>query len=236
MSTSGTPRPRQVELLTRGVTLPLPALEDLHLLIITGTLARIWHDLARTITDFSDQHERDITAMMESQLNRSSPEDARWTTLVGSVVRGNEMLDFDGSALENRPDLSIRLTHRNPAFPLIVECKVIDPATEKRVWHYGHHGIARFVEGRYAWYAREAIMLAYVRDGSTIESCLLPYLEQQMQEDSNSYLTHQLPEQDARVSYDLARSIHGRSYRYPLQQPDEPGPISLWHIWLQPHT
>lgn len=174
--------------------------------------------------------------MMESRLNTPNSNDARWATLVSSVVRGREMIDFDGSALEKRPDLSIQLTHRNPAFPLIVECKVIDSDTDKRVRHYGRDGVARFVEGAYAWYAREAIMLAYVRDGSTIEACLTPHLEQHRNEQADSYLTRRLPEHDARVPCHLARSIHGRRHRYPLQQPDEPDTIALWHLWLQPHV
>lgn len=143
------------------------------------------------------------------------------------------MINFDGSRLEVKPDLSIQLTDRRALLPLIVECKLIDNASKKTVRLYGTKGLVRFVKGDYAWYAQEAIMLAYVRDGSTIMSCLMPHLEKHLGKDSYGHCTEQLPELDTRVPQDLARSRHRRSF--PYQEPNgEPGPITVWHLWLAP--
>jgi len=227
-----TPRPEQVELLTSGVQLPLGALADEHLLVIIEGLARAWDDLVRAQRILATQDEPEITAMMESWLNASAAEDRRWEALVHSVVRGREMISFDGSRLELRPDLSILLTCPDrPSLSVIVECKHIDRTARKTVRLYCNEGLLRFVRGQYAWYAQEAFMLAYVRDGSTISDCLTPHLARHLAEDPYGYRTEQLPARVDRTPWDLARSKHGRCFRY-MGTHSEPGPIILWHLWL----
>ncbi len=228
------PRPEQVELLTRGVQLPLDALADEHLLVIVEGLARAWDGLVRERRILETHDEPEITAMMESWLNNPESGDPRWDHLVTNVVRGREMFSFDGSRLELQPDLSIMLTSpdRRP-FPMIVECKQIDRTTSKYVRLYGSEGLVRFVRGDYAWYAQEAVMLAYVRDGSTIGDCLTPHLEQHLAEDPYGHRTEQLPEHDQRASRDLARSKHGRSFRF-VDTHEDPGSITIWHLWVAP--
>src|SRR3546814_4030189 len=83
-------------------------------------------------------------------------------------------LPIYGSRLEQRPDLSIHLTARTRRFPLIAEAKIIDATRGEHL--YCSQGLRRFLNGKYGWGAREALMIAYVRDGTTIATRLKPYL------------------------------------------------------------
>jgi hypothetical protein len=230
------PREEQIAELTRGHKIPLPPLLDVHLIYIAQMLARAWNDLLRGYRPtLIASGETEVNALMASRLNALLDEDKVWAQLVRNVTRGTESMSYDGSHLEKRPDLSVHLTNRNPSFPLIVECKVIDAPSMKTAELYCVHGLARFVNGEYAWTSREAFMLGYVRDGATILSYLTPFLaESRAHGHPGAYLTQTLPELTHKTSgIELARSRHNRRFRYVGRaMQDKPGAITIWHLWL----
>lgn len=99
---------------------------------------------------------------------------------------------------------------------------------------YCNDGLCRFVDGEYAWGNREAFMIAYVRDGSSIEMTLKPFLSSAMTLIPPGYLVEEPPTRIGDGSSDLASSRHGRAFIYTNQTPptDQPGPITIWHLWL----
>jgi hypothetical protein len=226
------PRPDQISALTQGLELPLPEILTDHLKIIAEGLRLAYRDIltskSRAVTT---GEERDVTALMEARLNSMIGQDPFWGKLVLFVARGKESLSFDGSHLEERPDLSIYLTDRTGNFPLIVEAKLIDAAARKTERLYCEKGISRFIKGEYAWGTREAFMVAYVRDGSSIEAKLTPFLSKTIKKDPSVYLVEELPSLLGADSVDLARSKHGRAFAY-THQASPPGTIALWHLWL----
>lgn len=232
------PREDQVAELTRGQRLPLPPLHELHLILIAKVLRRAWNDLLpdRRAILLSGE-ETEVNTLIETRLNALLEEEGPWSLLVRDVARGKETVSYDGSHLEKRPDLSIHLTDRSPSFPLIVECKVIDARSKKKINLYCNDGVVRFVRGEYGWATREAFMLAYVRDGSTISSCLIPFLSESRTQLQDIYLTDSLPESIGEPDIVLARSSHNREFRYLGQSNSRPGTIALWHLWIaaDPH-
>jgi hypothetical protein len=221
------PRDHQIAELIRGADLPQPALQSRHLKIIAEFLVRAWEELLVTQElVMRTRGETDINTLMESRLGGLLCEGREWSTLVSSVARGKESVSFDGSHLEKRPDLSIYLTRKDPRFPLVIECKLMDKKASKEVALYGHEGLARFLNGEYAWYACEAFMLAYVRDDSTIRDCLTSHLAERQNRAPDPFLTMQLPQIVKLLSQDLAKSRHGRRFQ------NNPGPIDIWHLWL----
>jgi hypothetical protein len=225
------PRDYQIAELTRGVALPLPALKSRPLRIIAEFCIRAWEGLLENHEQvIRTKEEPEINSLMESRLRVFLDEDRLWSTLVSSVSRGKESFSFDGSSLEKRPDICLSLTGR-PRFPLVVECKLIDNKARKEVALYGNTGLARFINGEYAWDAQEAFMLAYVRDGSTIGDRLAPYLAMRRSSAHDPFLTEQLPQIVKCPSQDLAKSRHGRRFQYRFQD-TPPGPIAIWHLWL----
>ena len=127
------------------------------------------------------------------------------------------------------PDLSIVLSDAELRFPLVAEAKILDAAMSKTVALYCKAGIRRFVDGEYAWGNRESFMIGYVRDGSSINTALTPFLSKTVRR----YRVQSLPVPVRTSPSNLAHTRHGRDFVYPSQRPpNSPGPISLWDLWL----
>lgn len=229
------PRPDQIGALTRGLHLPLPAVDATHLEILVEGLSLAFHEVrAENSTVVASGSEAEVTALLEARLNALIGQDPFWGQLVLCAVRGKESVSFDGSHIEKRPDLSIYLSSRTRNFPLIVEAKIIDSATSKTTKMYCDKGLCRFLAGEYAWASQEAFMLAYVRDGSSIAGQLTPLLAKDMALASPRYSVETLPTSTSTRVCDLAWSQHARAFAYLHQAPPahNPGPMTIWHLWL----
>ena len=227
------PRRDQIEELTRGLNLPLDPIDSDHLQIIAEGLTRAFDEIQQEWpVVVSTGSEAEVTALLVARLNSMIHQDVFWGQLVLCVVRGAETSSFDGSHIEKRPDLSIFLSSPIRNFPLIAEAKILDLSKTEKM--YCSTGLTRFLTGEYAWARREAVMVGYVRDGSSISGRLVPFLKTDMSKVSSRYAVEVLPTFVGDGSVDLARSRHGRKFTYPNQAPPEhlPGSISIWHLWL----
>lgn len=229
------PRVDQVAELTRGLRLPLAPIPSEHLEVVAEMLQQAFDDIrSRCVSTVANGDEPEVTALMCARLNALIGEGRLWAQLAHSVSRGAESISHDGSHLENRPDLSIALSDRDRRFPLVVEAKILDTATSKTVSLYCENGIRRFVNGDYAWGNREAFMVGYVRDRSSIDPTLKAYLAKVASTQPCRYLLRELPVPVKAGSSDLAYTRHGRNFTYGSQPPYErPGAISVWHLWLK---
>ena len=236
MSTAAaTPSLDQIAALVRGVRLPLEPLDPEYIGIVVEGLVDAFEDARITApATVATGNEAAVTALIESYLNRRIDEDPIWQSLVAQVGRGTESINYDGTKLEKRPDLSISFTARSRRFPLIVEAKIIDHQNSKTAKLYCDNGVRRFLIGDYSWGCREALMLAYVRDGSDLETVLTPQITKKDTSGTAEYGTTVWPSIYPAAIRELASSRHNRSFLYPSQLPAhrEPGPISIWHIWL----
>ena len=203
-----------------------------HMEVVAGGLRQAFEDVRlRAAVTVAEGEEAEVTGLMQARLNRLIQEDRLWGQLVLYVGRGTESISFDGSHLEKRPDLSIVLSGRERRFPLVAEAKILDAAASKTAAQYCKDGIRRFVEGEYAWAGREALMIGYVRDGSSIDTTLGGFLARDSQ--PQRYRVEALPVAVGAGSSDLAYTRHGRDFVYGGQPaPNSPGPISVWHLWL----
>jgi hypothetical protein len=229
------PRVDQIAELTRDIDLPLPPIHQTHLQFIVEVLSAAWvHLLDNYPKVLRQEEEAAINALMETKLQALREENPLWEQMVGAVARGRETVSFDGAHLEKRPDLSLFLTRRMARFPLIVECKIIDQVGAKTGKLYCEKGLSRFLTGEYAWGNSEALMIAYVRDNSTIASTLAPLLAAGVPGSPPPYAARSAVSRINASSADLATSSHDRNFRYLLRKPprDEPGAIALWHLWL----
>lgn len=227
------PRPNQIAELTRGVELPLSAIEQRHLRFIAQTIVIAWNSLRQTqSTALLIANEAEINALVETRLNRLLEEDIRWSQLISNVRRGVESVNYSGSHLEKRPDLSIHLTCRRPSFPLVVECKLLNSVKAKNETLYCQNGLMRFIDGDYAWATREAFMLGYVHDGSSTLLTLAPALAKAKSFPADVYLTVSDLEVVDMVGADLSKSEHGRKFTYLGTIDQKPGPITIWHLWV----
>ena len=226
------PRPDQVAELTKGVRLPLPAIASVHLEILAEGLRQAFDELCvDQPATVASGHENEVTALMEARLNVLIETERLWGQLVNSVARGKESISFDGSHLEKRPDLCIYLSDRRQRFPLVAEAKILDAVASKTLKLYCDEGIRRFVEGEYAWSSREAFMVGYVRDRSSIDAHLRPFLSKAIR--STNYLVEELPVHAGSDDLELAHTRHRRDFFYDHQlPPNSPRAITIWHLWL----
>ena len=230
-----TSRPNQIVELTRGLDLPLIAIDKEHLEVIAEVIGEAWQYLLQQQPQtLANGSEPEISALLATRLNGLLDQHVLWRQLVRSVTRGSEMISFNGAHLEKRPDLSIHLSGRNPSFPLVVECKIVDAPSRRGVDTYCDSGLNRFLVGEYAWPAREAFMLAYVRDGTSIASALSPFFSKSLTKRPAPYAIEQMPNALAIANVDGAQSRHSRSFKYVLEAPSnqDPGTISVWHLWV----
>lgn len=97
---------------------------------------------------------------------------------------------------------------------------------------YCSQGVRRFLIGEYGWGAREAFMLGYVRDGSTISTKLSVYFGQEGH--AETYNVEMGPVALGNT-IDVGCSRHGRGFNFNHKSPPDnaPGAIDLWHVWLQ---
>lgn len=220
------PRPDHIAALTRGVRPPLAAIADLHMRTIVQLIKRAWMELVAEYPQHLDKGEEvDITVLLETRLVDRIEDDRLLSLLVRTVDR-SDCTNYDGHRLEKSPDLSFHLTDRSRHFPLPVECKIIDRT--KGVNLYCSDGVARFICGDYGWAGQDGIMIAYVRNGATID----PVLTNHFKTSKDDYQTEALPTSINAHGLDAARSRHGRSFPYIHSPDDLPGPIALLHLWL----
>ena len=235
MRTIGTRRHDHLTELTRGLAFPLPALDIMHIEVILDLL-----ELAHTgikadyATIVSAGDEADINALMVERLNHLVGSDPLANLLIRAVSRGTETKNYSGERLEMRPDIQISLTSRSHLFPFIVECKLIDPGRGKGIDLYCLKGLSRFTLGDYAWADQDAMMVAYVRDATSIGTLLRPYLEDAASRVPPEYAVRGLPVARGHPSRDVAQSVHGRyfNYEHSRQTGEAPGDIAVWHMWL----
>lgn len=232
------PRPDLIAELTHGIPLPHTPIAAPILGLIAERIELAWQDLrTRHQPGLLSGSEAEINALLAIRLNALIEEDVYWRSLVSSVIPTPGLPSYDGRHIEKKPDLVIQLTvpqrPRHPSFGLHVECKLIDHPHNKTVDLYCRDGLARFVKGEYAWTAREAFMLAYVRDGSIIEGSLTPYLATAKTATFvDPYQTVDLPSAIAPPPWERACTSHGRPFRYSGTN-TSPGPITLLHLWLK---
>jgi hypothetical protein len=166
-------------------------------------------------------------------MNHRREADKIFSQIVSAVGRQDAALSYDGKHLEKRPDVAVFLTNRNTNFPLSIECKIIDRRDGKTVGLYCTDGVRRFVDGEYAWALSQGVMLAYVRDLSSVEAHLTPHLEASAAAPPDILQTEMTPERRLTGYQSVFVSRHARPFRYiEATENDDPGPIGIWHVWL----
>lgn len=225
-------RPDQIDALTRGVALPLAALQSVHLEIIAERLRVAFAAVAiQAPAVLTSGSEAEVTALLQAQLNAMIDDDPLWAQMVLCAARGAETLSYSGRKIEKRPDLSLWLSNRSRNFPLVVEAKIIDSPAKKTIGLYCSKGLQRFIDGEYAWGCGEGFMVAYVRDGTTTTGVLGPFLTKAKSLKKPKYAIEELPQPLDLNGADLAKSRHTRNFAY-LGSTTGPGPIAIWHLWL----
>jgi len=231
-------RGSQIRELTRGLQLPLADLSNIHLTAIIENLVIVWGQLIqRHGEELLRCSEEELNSYLVIGMNYRREADGIFSQIVSAVGRQDAALSYDGRHIEKRPDIAIFLTNRNTNFPLSIECKIIDRGDGKTIALYCSNGIRRFVDGEYAWALRQGVMLAYVRDSSSVELDLTPHLEALAADPPDVLRTEGAPMRRRGSNPPVFVSRHTRLFRYlEAVENEDPGPIGIWHVWLDLHA
>jgi hypothetical protein len=223
----------QLAALTRGLSLPLPPLPTTSLRIIADSVVQAFaHVKATHRISYSSGSEPELNALIVARLNDMLEQNTALGLYVNAVSRGVETLNYNGTRLETRPDLSFYLTSRSSRFPLVAEAKVVDAPSGRSVGKYCSSGLARYIVGDYSWGAQEAFLVAYVRDKAKIDPSLVKELQKAKKTRPDPYRTKKMP--IALYGSDsLSSSRHARPFKHMTGAGVQPAKmINVWHVWL----
>jgi hypothetical protein len=156
------------------------------------------------------------------------------STTFETVIRGPELVNYNGRQLERRPDIVFRRCGAAPEgierqhYALFVECKIID-SKKRRMRYYCLQGVDRFRCGHYAWSVSLGMMVGYVRDNHHLPDTLRDYLLHSKH--GQRHQTAAGPDlRDPPPAPGVWITRHRRRWKY--KEGNAPGPITLHHIWL----
>lgn len=226
--------------------LPHPSIELPVILLIRRVLLRAFALLREEGFRLAVAKEDEITAALRSTIEnnlRQSGEVAGFSKhTFDMVVRQGQCANYDGTRLTKTPDLFFKLRD-DESEPrsvlsefdgLFIEAKPVD-AAHPVATKYCDDGLIRFVRGDYAWAMQEALMLAYVRDGRTIATNLIPAMEEPRRKKSLG--TIHLPKvcsAPGAAACAEAEAVHISRHARNFKWPDGKGPasdISVYHFW-----
>lgn len=221
-----------------------PSFDRRHLRAIELALRAAWlavHNNYATTGVLSSADEVRISHLLRDALNElrereTGGVDGYNCDIFERPYIGAEILTPDGKI--RKPDVVFSLSGRpRPGVingmrdGIYVECKILEQGTKKNMVAYCKDGVHRFVEGSYAAWMREGMMLAYVRTKQSLPDDLAKLLGTDAMRKhlaSNGELTKcSLTWIGPRVYI----STHQRAWPYPGEE-GYPGPIEIRHLWL----
>lgn len=185
--------------------------------LLRDELDKIRRDESRPIPDFSDDTFEHI------------PENENVPDFTGRPFDENQKQPD----LVFRPRFVPRYVARVSTYGLFVECKIIHKSEDHLgPGNYCESGLLRFVDGRYAWTMPSGLMVAYVRNGKDLITCLVPHLDRAKHRET--YHVKALPALRVGTS-ERTPAVYVSTHARPTVKVGErsSGDIEIAHLWLQ---
>lgn len=214
------------------------------ILLIRRVLCRALEQLRAEQFNLAEAKEDQVTAallaVIENKLRQKGTVAGFSRQTYEPIVRQAQVANYSGTKLGKTPDLCFRLRRDDSARyygiaeydGLFVECKPVD-TTHSVGSKYCDDGLIRFVCGDYAWAMQEGMMLAYTRDGRTIEKHLTPAMNER--KNDLAILQELAPVHlPAAAASESAEVVHTSKHRRDFEWMDEKGPacdITVYHLW-----
>lgn len=221
--------------------LPYPPLAPALQRVIRSAVGVAWGIVLREISEgrCDGTGEVSITIELERALNHLLNEEPPSVPgfsarIFETLIRGGEVVNYDHTSVEKRPDLTFRTAGPAPSgvershYGMFVECKLLDATHNTGA--YGDNGIMRFVRGEYAWAMPHAMMIGYVAKDTHRAADFVQFLGS----DRIRYQLHGDVALDEVVNSPhevTMRSTHTRTWKYPWNYAD-PGAVEILHYWL----
>lgn len=223
--------------------LPHPKLQPEVFIILHQVLIRALEIINAEGQPLATMHEDPITShlqrVIENRLRQTGEVSGFCPPFFERVTRQHECDSFDGSLQQERPDLffGIRLDDtsctriQSDQWGVFVECKPVD-VSHSAGSDYCEKGLARFIQGDYAWAMQDALMVAYARNGRAIASHLAPAMASRAHLHTQDVLAPLLTAGCDSGHYNeaLHTSMHARSFEW-SEGRGPACPITIYHSW-----
>lgn len=168
---------------------------------------------------------RELLEELDRMVKRGIP------SFVTVITSSEEVPDYKGSLVENKPDLVVRVdSYKQQWNALFIECKVLSRSAT--LSSYGVQGMARFVNGKYAWTMTHAMMLGYCVGPDHIAKKARPSLDSYLKRSNlrRSLINTGACDLGAKLSSQLVVTEHKRSFKLGGHSFNN---LKLRHMWLQ---
>ena len=222
---------------THGIeyTLPHPQIPQRTVLLLRKVIKRSWQLLGEMPPSgfiLQSANEDTITQVLveiiENRLRKSGELDGFNCALFGKVTREPKVTNVDKKHPDKMPDIFFDL--KRDQLPILsdqdglfVECKPVD-REHPILSCYCKKGLARFVNGDYAWAMQDALMVGYVK-GNYSFGKLASVLDGRKSDALNTAY------HSAVDKYAIYCSGHNRDFEWP-ENLGHACPISVIHLWL----
>lgn len=221
-----------------GRVFPYPDIPGHDREVIENAITVAWSRL-RERHNLRELGEVQLNDLMRMELNDlldedPSPVPAYTSERFETVERDSEFADHTGQLLGKKPDLRFRHAGRKhpgvlrrEQHALFVECKIVDSTDGVHdMKFYAGKGLIKFVRGDYAWAMPSAMMIGYVRDGSSS----VPVELTEHLRDCKSRRAYRVRELPTKCTVGQAyESRHRRRFKV---ENFSPGDIAIIHVWL----
>ncbi|WP_437724448.1 hypothetical protein [Sorangium sp. So ce861] len=188
-------------------------------------------------------HEDEITialhAVLENDLRQKGTVPGFNQRIFEEVRRHCPVVNYNFEKMKTAPDLCFKL--REDAEPrrvisaqdaLFVECKPVDKSHTAGAG-YCDAGLVRFVVGDYAWAMQDALMVAYVRHGRTLDTHLVSAMKERAETLKISSMPRAVAMAQEEERADALRvSRHSRDFPWPDNKGNASS-IFVYHAWYR---
>jgi hypothetical protein len=218
-------------------TLPHPRIPERTILLLCKVVKKAWQLLEESppnnfVLQSADEDSitRVLVDIIEDRLRRSGEVDGFDYARFGRVIRAPKIANVDNKHPDKMPDIFFDLRRdqysiRSDQDGLFVECKPID-SRHAIASCYCKEGLARFVNGDYAWAMQDALMVGYVEAQYSFEK-LASVLDSQ---ESKSNL--KTSDHSGTGKYMIYLSNHRREFEWPESR-GQACTILVAHLWLR---
>lgn len=223
--------------------LPHPRIPVAIVLVVRRALLYAFASLERDRFPLATATEDEITnalhPILENDLRQKGTVAGFNRRIFDEVTRHGPVANYKFTKVKTAPDLCFKL--RDDAEPrlslsvhdaLFVECKPIDSA-HAAGGDYCEKGLRRFVVGDYSWAMQDALMIGYARHERTVDTHLIPAMQQRAKMLKIVSLPYAIKGAAAEARAEALRvSRHKRGFAWP----DKKGAavdIFVYHAWHQ---
>ena len=211
---------------------PFKKLDREDLYEILRLLFRAFDAVKSKFCDVLTYSEDEISILMQRNIRSIISNDEMLIEFIQQVHRSSSCVNYNGVSKNVSPDIIFELNIGGFKFDFVIEAKILDRTKKGNLNRYCAKGINRFISGLYAWHLSEAIMIAYIRDGSNLCSVLNRYFTSGTPPRRNNYNVKRLAIPCKEFEGDVSCTIHNRKFRYIVEPFNKAGPIELWHVGL----